>query len=573
MTHKHLTQRTVRALIVALMLTPPALSLSKTELAAKHYGAASQLYEDLLQVPSLELRVQQYELVISAFQIVHRTDPTSGYCDDALVTIAELYREMSRRFGEDKYRLKAIEAYRFASREYPHSKHSPNALAMAERLTHQKASGSPASGKPAEEDPARGGSERLALSDSGHPAGVIVEPTGPTALGPGLAVISEIRHHSYEDGTRVVLNMSGQTALKYDTLENPKRLYIDLFGSRIANVLIQGVKADIQDSLLASARLAQNRRNKARLVLDLKRAVAFDVFWLANPTRCVLDLRAAGTHRLPRTLQALDPGRFQPPAPKAADTTADGRHSLVRALGLKLDRILIDAGHGGHDTGSVGPSGLREKDVVLEISRRLGTLLRERLGAEVIYTRESDLFVPLEERARIANERQADLMLSIHCNSAPNTNVRGVETYYLNFTSDSWELSVASLENAAANRSLHELEDLVAKIALEERIEEAREFATRIQHQLYSGVARHSSSIRDRGIRKAPFIVLIGAEMPAVLRGDRFHQQPQDETLMRKSSFREEVAEHLFDGIAAYAESLGVITMGRSLAPGSSQRD
>ena len=573
MTHRHLTQQTVAALLVALVLTPPALSLSKKELAAKHYRNASQLYEDLLQVPRRELGVQQYELVISAFQIVHRTDPTSGYCDDALVTIAELYHEMSRRFGEDKYRLKAVEAYRFASREYPHSKHSPNALAMAERLTEPNASGAPESPKPAPEDSAQGSSERLALSDHEHPAGTMVKPTDPTALRSGLAVISGIRHHSYENGTRVVLNMSGQTALKYDTLENPKRLYIDLFGSRISNSLIQGVKADIQDSLLTSARLAQNRRNKARLVLDLKRAVAFDVFWLAYPTRCVLDLRAAGTPRLPRTLQALDLRRFQQPAPRAAATTSDGRHSLVRALGLKLDRILIDAGHGGHDTGSVGPSGLREKDVVLEISRRLGILLEERLGAEVIYTRESDQFVPLEERTRIANKRQADLMLSIHCNSAPNSKVRGVESYYLNFTSDSWELSVASLENAAANRSLHELEDLVAKIALEEKIEESREFATRIQRKLYSGVARHSSTIRDRGIRKAPFVVLIGAEMPAVLVEIGFISNRIDETLMRKSSFREKVAEYLFDGIAAYAESLGVITMRTSLAPGSSQRD
>jgi N-acetylmuramoyl-L-alanine amidase len=210
---------------------------------------------------------------------------------------------------------------------------------------------------------------------------------------------------------------------------------------------------------------------------------------------------------------------------------------------------------------------------VLDIALRLGKLVQERLGAEVIQTRTEDTFVALEERTRIANERKVDLMISIHCNSAPTSKVRGIETYYLNFTSDSWELSVASLENAAASRSVHELQDLVSKIALEEKIEESRDFATKVQSRLHAGVSKHSSSIRDRGIRKAPFVVLIGAEMPAVLAEIAFISNRSDEALLKKSSFRQDVAEHLYGGIADYANSLGVLSSRRSLSAGSAQRD
>ena len=547
------------ALLIALCSQVPALAASKRESAAKHYRAAEQLYDDLRHVPAPELRPRQYEVVINAFEAVHRTDPSSGYCDDALLAVGELYQAMAERFQQDRYRQKAREAFEFMAREYPSSDHRQKALALAAELAG-----------PLEATPRV---VKAALSDAEHEAGSVVQPPGYRTQSAGLVSISKIRHHSYSDGTRIVLETDGQTALKYDRLSRPDRLYIDLFGSAMSKALIQGVEVEIADSLLSKARLAQNRGNKARLVLDLKRPTSFDVFWLDNPTRFVLDVRGAGAPRSPRTVQALDPGRLEPTAPRAADTSADGKHSLTRALGLKFGTILVDAGHGGHDTGSIGPGGLREKDVVLDISKRLGKLLQERLGAEVIYTRESDVFVPLEERPQIANSRKADLMISIHCNSAPSSKVRGIETYYLSLTSDSWELSVASVENAAASSSIHDLEDLVTKIAFEEKTEESREFAKRVQKRLHAGVSKYSSSIRNRGIRKAPFIVLVGAQMPAVLAEIGFISNRSDEALLAKSDFRQEVAEHLFNGIAEYATSLGTPTLRTSLSPGSAQRD
>ena len=565
------------ALVVAaaLLVVSGAFPESKRELAASRYRHASQLYLDLKKVPRLELGIQQYKLVVSAFDAVPRTDPSSGYCDDALMAIGELYEAMADRFGRDDYRLKAVETYAFSAREYPHSKHRATVLARAERLGGTLTVDSVGSGKQPASRPSTAGVSQVvpALSDASHPAGEVIRPPGAATWASQRVEITQIRHHSYDDGTRVVLSIEGRMPLKYDRLGKPERLYIDLFGGRMSAALIKGIELDIGDSLLSSARLAQNRTNKARLVLDLRRPVSFDAFWLDNPGRLVLDVRASGTPRSARTAQALDPARSEPVAPRAAQTTADGKHSLTRALGLKLGRILIDPGHGGHDTGSIGHGGLKEKDVVLDISKRLGRLLGKKLGAEVLLTRESDVFVPLEERTKAANDRGADLMISVHCNSARNSRVRGIETYYLDFTSDSWELGVASNENAASRRSVHELEDLLSKIARKDNIDESKEFAGRVQSRLYSGISKHSSSIKNRGIRKAPFIVLIDAEMPAVLVEIGFISNRTDEGLMRKSSFREEVAEYLFRGISDYAGSLGSVTHHRSPLTGSALQD
>ena len=189
------------------------------------------------------------------------------------------------------------------------------------------------------------------------------------------------------------------------------------------------------------------------------------------------------------------------PEIRQAQPTADGQRSLIRALGLKVGRIVIDAGHGGHDTGTIGPNGLLEKDLVLDVSLRLGQLLQAKMGADVIYTRDDDTFVPLETRTAIANQQQADLFISIHANSSQDASARGVETYYLNFNPSPDALEVAARENAVSEKSVHELGDLVKKIALKEKVEESREFATDVQHSLYQGLAgrgyRHARPWRE----------------------------------------------------------------------------
>jgi N-acetylmuramoyl-L-alanine amidase len=252
--------------------------------------------------------------------------------------------------------------------------------------------------------------------------------------------------------------------------------------------------------------------------------------------------------------------KHKPPAAdpdaREAQPTASGERSLTRALGLKIGKIVIDPGHGGHDTGTIGPHGLEEKDLVLDVSRRLGKLLQTRLGAEVIFTRKDDTFIPLETRTAIANEEAADLFVSVHANSSHDPDARGVETYYLNFTSSPEALEVAARENAVSEKSIHELQDLVKKIALKEKIDESQEFASDVQSSLHSGLAAKNPGLRDRGVKKAPFIVLIGANMPSILAEISFVSNPGDERRLETPDYRQKIAESLYRGIAKYVGGL-----------------
>jgi N-acetylmuramoyl-L-alanine amidase len=236
--------------------------------------------------------------------------------------------------------------------------------------------------------------------------------------------------------------------------------------------------------------------------------------------------------------------------------TAAGDRSLIRALGLKIGRIVIDAGHGGHDTGTIGPNGLMEKDLVLDVALRLGRLLKSKLGAEVIYTRDDDTFIPLETRTAIANEHQADLFISVHANSSQDESARGVETYYLNFTSNPDALEVAARENAVSEKSIHELQDLVKKITLKEKIDESRELASDVQTSLYAGLSPKNPTLRNRGVKKAPFVVLIGANMPSILAEISFVSNHVDEKKLETAEYRQKIAESLYKGISKYVSGL-----------------
>ena len=256
---------------------------------------------------------------------------------------------------------------------------------------------------------------------------------------------------------------------------------------------------------------------------------------------------------------------------REAQPTASGDRSLIRALGLKIGKIVIDPGHGGHDTGTIGPNGLEEKDLVLEVGRRLGKLLETRLGAQVVYTRKDDTFIPLETRTAIANQDRADLFISIHANSSHDSAARGVETYYLNFTSSPEALEVAARENAVSEKSIYELQDLVKKIALKDKIEESREFAGDVQESLHNGLAVKSPAIRDRGVKKAPFIVLIGANMPSILAEISFVSNPSDERHLETSEYRQRIAESLYRGVARYVNGLSGVKVASKLDKAAAQ--
>jgi len=389
------------------------------------------------------------------------------------------------------------------------------------------------------------------------------------------------------DVTRVVLDVEKIEDYSVFSLPNPFRLVIDVHGVPQPEIAKASKPA-------LPAQVGTLPGPQGRVVEKLPSAPASNVVTSGART----DMAAKPPPRAPRaaeaktgSLESTDAGdeenetasqtppavpetRKQPttgaemgaaPAAQPGGTTESGSRTLTRALGLKIGRIVIDPGHGGHDTGTIGPTGLNEKDVVLDVALRLKKLLEQSTGCEVILTRSDDTFIPLEERTAIANEKGADLFISIHANASRDLNARGIETYYLNLTSSPEALEVAARENATSQESVHELQNLIKKIAMTEKIEESEDLAKQVQREVYTHMTKASGAQRDRGVKKAPFVVLIGANMPSVLAEISFLTNPRDERMLKRPDYREKIAGALYSGIVEYVKNLGeVATVARA---------
>jgi N-acetylmuramoyl-L-alanine amidase len=251
-----------------------------------------------------------------------------------------------------------------------------------------------------------------------------------------------------------------------------------------------------------------------------------------------------------------------PPAPSKPDTpssTSRGEYSLARQLGLGVSRVVIDPGHGGHDPGAEA-NAVAESELVLDVALRLEKLLKQQPGFEVVLTRRTDHYIALEERTGIANRENADLFLSIHANSSPNKETRGIETYYLNFASNASAEAVAARENASSGQAMHLLPDIVKAIATNDKLAESRELATVVQASLMRRVGSLNKSIKDLGVKQAPFVVLIGAKMPSVLAEISFLSNKTEASLLQQATHRERIAQALLDGILNYQASLKKVT-------------
>lgn len=416
----------------------------------------------------------------------------------------------------------------------------------------------------------------------------------PKRSAPPPVVVTAIRHWSLQDVTRIAIEGSGDFQYEWDRLANPDRVYFDILeaGQRVSRQKLHVIP--VGDGRVRQIRVAQNKPRVVRVVIDLEGKLDLTVFRLSNPSRLMVEVQApkAGveisrapappvTPAVPETAApppaplpekapeaaASKPAAEEPPPAKPAKRNRAGGTSLTRALGLKMGKIVIDPGHGGRDTGTIGPTGLMEKDVALDVAKRLAKLVEERLGAEVVLTRTEDVSVPLEARTELANQEKADLFLSIHVNSSRYPGVNGVETFYLNLTRSQADLEVAARENAGSSKSLHQLVELVQKIALDDKIQESRDFAAHMQNALYQLARDQDPRARNRGVKKAPFVVLIGAQMPSVLVELGFISNPAEERLMRDENYRQKMAEALYNGLAAYAATLSHFQVARSGLP------
>jgi len=562
-------------------------------------GLLAEMGRQFDDAKALQAAIRQYQFLRDEY-------PNSKFRFQALFAIAEIYKD-----DLDDLR-QAEQAFNEFLQRYPrHALADDARQALAEIVQAQKPS--PVETRPEQTTDAAG-------ADNPKPPAAGASDDPSDASNSVMARITGIRHWTTPDYTRVSVDLDRDVTYESQRIANPDRIYFDLASAKLAPGLVgrnfnvddgflkqirvaqyepgrARIVLDVDSLSIYDAHLLAN---PSRLVIDVRERpgappgddarvltataklplLSTPATTATKPKRIIVEadddddsdttpkLETAAARTTPKPAPS-DDGDAPParpaktrsqsrsgPTAREARPTASGDRSLIRALGLKIGKIVIDPGHGGHDTGTIGPNGLLEKDLVLDVSKRLGKLLESRLGADVTFTRNDDTFIPLETRTSIANQDQADLFLSIHANSSQDPDARGVETYYLNFTSSADALEVAARENAVSDKSIHELQDLVKTIALKEKIEESREFASDVQRSLHSGLSVKNAGLRDRGVKKAPFIVLIGANMPSILAEISFVSNPGDERRLKTPEYRQRIAESLYRGIAKYVGGL-----------------
>jgi N-acetylmuramoyl-L-alanine amidase len=367
--------------------------------------------------------------------------------------------------------------------------------------------------------------------------------------------------------TRIVFDLTGPGSFRVSKLEAPDRLVIEIRPPGL--VQVTELRARPVPAFIAPPKAPVFR---GRVVIMAAVPPMLDPTPLVAPvlpdsSRAILSAKPPRQIRIvasapppPAFIAKISPPPSPAPHPLTYEAPAhaseNASRSLTRALGLKVNRIVIDAGHGGHDEGTSGPTGVLEKDVVLDVALRLAKLVQTHMGSEVVLTRSDDTFIPLQERTAIANSHKADLFLSIHANSSPAPAVAGTETFFLNFTTTSSALDVAARENAGAEKSVGELKDLIQSITLNDKIAESQTFAQTVQNSLFAQAARGNAMAKNRGVKRAPFVVLIGASMPSILAEIGFLTNARDEANLAKPEYRQKIAEALYKGLSQYSQSL-----------------
>jgi N-acetylmuramoyl-L-alanine amidase len=401
------------------------------------------------------------------------------------------------------------------------------------------------------------------------------------------ATIRAVQREILMEAVRITVEMDREVPFYQERLENPSRLFFDLKGSRTVAKLVDAT-FHYDTDVVREIRLGRHPNNTIRIVLDLEGVSRYSVFTLYEPYRIVIDCERGekgGEKRsdvvladpeTPKTTPDLpSPSRAPTPAPApnvAAPTApsqvptpapapvapainSGGKFSVARQLGLGISRIVIDPGHGGHDPGAVA-FGTSESSLVLDVARRLEKLFQQRPGFEVVLTRRDDEFVSLEQRTEIANRESADLFLSIHANASSNATARGVETYFLNFALNRQAEAVAARENAASGKTMNSLPDIVKAITLNSKLNESKDFAALVQQSLLRGLRPANKTLKDLGVKQAPFMVLIGAAMPSVLAEISFVTNRPEARLLKTPAYRQKIAEALLAGVLKYQNSL-----------------
>jgi N-acetylmuramoyl-L-alanine amidase len=591
------------ALVMAACIMPAAVATGQATDGPRNMYNRAMAQERALRDAGSHATVVQMRRVVRSYETLVRKHPASGYCDNALWQAANLAALTYERFGSEADRQTAARLFKSLANGYPASKLVPRATEALHDLTSAPAAASPApAGAPltpaSDPDPSSSAIAAVASRQSKPDRGG--RPDAPAA---GPTLLKEIHRSALPDGIRLTVDLDAEVPYHQEEIANPRRLFFDLKGVKTAPGL-QDVSLKFAEDIVREVRLGRHPQNTTRLVVDLEGVSSYSVYPLYAPYRLVIDFRrkvASPPPPVTRSIVAavVPPLVVPPPLPAAARNTAalaampqvtqtvpepkptrptppllpsepagpkslppvapaansNGKFSLSRQLGLGVSRVVIDAGHGGHDPGAHG-NGINESELTLDVALRIQKLLQTQPGIEVVMTRDTDVFIPLEERTAIANREGADLFLSIHANASRNVQARGIETYFLNFAMNPEAEAVAARENATSGRAMHSLPDIVRAIALNNKINESRHLAETVQRSMAKKLAAKNRAVRDLGVKQAPFVVLIGAVMPSVLAEISFVTNKQDGALLRTQGYRQQIAQALFDAVVNYQQSL-----------------
>jgi N-acetylmuramoyl-L-alanine amidase len=375
-----------------------------------------------------------------------------------------------------------------------------------------------------------------------------------------LAVLNDIKHWSNPDYTRVSLELDKDITWEAHELGKgspgkPGRVYIDINRSRLSRTVRD---ITIGDGLLKGVRVGQYKNDVVRVVLDTENIKDYKIFPLSDPARLIIDVRGERRAEISR-LEASLSAATQPVTEKRRDEPAvieKRPKTQPKPVISKIRRIVVDPGHGGHDPGAVGPTGLQEKDVVLAIGLKLKELIKDELGLDVVMTRSTDIFIPLEERTAIANKVNADLFISIHANAANNRNASGIETYYLNLAKTEKSAQLAAKENGTSLEKVSVLQAILFDLMANYKLNDSAHLAEEIQKSLYKKVKNQYSDVKNLGVKQGPFYVLVGATMPSILVETAFLSNQLEESRMKKQTYLDLSAEGIMEGVRSYIATL-----------------
>ncbi|MDT8366698.1 MAG: N-acetylmuramoyl-L-alanine amidase [bacterium] len=517
------------------------------------YESARRDYYSLLESERKQRFHDSWERVINSFDGIVDKYPRCSKAPDSLFNMGVLYQKLYHRSWLKSDLEMAQKSYERLVKSYPKSNLADDALFGTAQILEEMGRKSEAFkvyDKVRNDYPAgdMSGKAKKKLTELASYA-PRPEPVKPAVSIPGKFKVSDVQHWSNPNYTRVVVYGSGQLNFQKNSLKRdpvtgkPPRIYIDIKGA----VLPRGIDNSlaIRDGLLQQARIAQYDADTVRLVLDMESVKDSTATALSDPSRLVVDIYGEG-----QLTQGGDPGNTGSNSPGSEVLP------LSQQLGLKVKRIVLDPGHGGRDPGAVGPKGLKEKDVVLSLAKRIKSALEAR-GYEVLMTRDSDVYVKLEDRAIFANNSRADLFVSIHTNASKNRAVRGIETYFLGVARDRQSSETAMLENAVSDENtLSDLEQILHSLINQNNMWHSNELAEAVQDSMHGRVSGKYGTIRNLGVKQAPFYVLSKTGMPAVLVETSFISNSSAEKLLQRSDFRDTLSDSITQGIINYTEKV-----------------